>query len=109
MTAQAFLPFPNSTHEAGLYDQARTRLREMRGARSSCAFARDLGVSRELLRRFEQGQDPGLELLIVLGMRGVRLDWLFFGEGPCTRATPRLDDFQPWSRLDFEPWETVSL
>lgn len=109
MTAQAFLPFPGSTHEAGLYDQARARFIALRGHRSRRAFARELGLCYELLRRFELGADPGLDLLIVLGERGVRLDWLFFGDGPCTRAVPHRDDWQALSRLDFEPWETVSL
>jgi transcriptional regulator with XRE-family HTH domain len=109
VTAQAFLPFPNSTHEAGLYDQARARWLDLRGGRSQSEMARMLGISQQVISRFEHGADPSLAFLILLGMRGVRLDWLFFGEGRCTRTPPHLGDFEHWSPLDFELWEVVAL
>jgi hypothetical protein len=91
-----------------VYD-ARRRFVAMRGGRSQRGFARELDVTHELVRRFECGGPLSFDLLFALGTRGVRLDWLLFGEGEPTYTRPRIDDFQSVSRLDFEPWEIVRL
>lgn len=91
--------------------QTGARLRALRGARSVRAFSRELRVSRECITRCESGEPAALELLVVLGERGVRLDWLVFGQGPPIRLPYAPEDFDEMlaSWLAAGPWETVSL
>ncbi len=110
MSAQPFLPYRNDARAAGCFDDARARFRRFRGGRSQAALARELGVSRSLVRRFEAGADPPLGLLLALAESGMRLDWLVFGEEPpCFAPRGRHFDKVVEFRLLHGAWETVSL
>ena len=58
------------------------RLAAVRGARSQCQFARDLGVFQQNVNRYESGSTPHVDFLITLALKEeISLDWLLLGKG----------------------------
>ncbi len=63
------------------------RLKRVRGDRSQRQFAIDLGVFQQNVNRYEAGQTPHVEFLIVLATQEkVSIDWLLLGKGSPPKA-----------------------
>ncbi|MEE8240538.1 MAG: helix-turn-helix domain-containing protein [Nitrospirales bacterium] len=62
--------------------QITARLSQIRGDRSQRIFARELGVFRQNINRYENGTTPHADFLITLALKeNVSLDWLLLGRG----------------------------
>jgi transcriptional regulator with XRE-family HTH domain len=58
------------------------RLQELRAGRSQRQFARDLGVFQQNINRYENGQVPHIDFMIVVSEKcNVSLNWLILGKG----------------------------
>ena len=63
------------------------RLAQARGGRSQRQFARDLGLGRQNVNRYESGTTPHVDFLITLALKEqVSIDWLLLGEGKMKRS-----------------------
>jgi transcriptional regulator with XRE-family HTH domain len=66
------------------------RLAKARGDRSQRQFARDLGVFQQNVNRYESGQMPHADFLILIAMKEkISLDWLLLGRGRMRRPARR--------------------
>ena len=62
------------------------RIAKVRGRRSQASFARELGVPRQNVNRYENGTTPHVDFLIKLAINeGVSIDWLLLGRGQARR------------------------
>ncbi|WP_319775521.1 helix-turn-helix transcriptional regulator [Breoghania sp.] len=58
------------------------RLKELIGPNSANAFAREVGISESLIRKYLAGGMPGIEKAAQIALiKNVSLDWLIAGEG----------------------------
>jgi phage repressor protein C with HTH and peptisase S24 domain len=59
------------------------RLKELIGSESANAFARRVGITESLLRKYLAGGTPGIDkAAMICAGAGVTLDWLIAGVGP---------------------------
>lgn len=63
------------------------RIEEVRGDRSQREFAKDLGISHQLIANYEAGKHlPSFEVIQILTAKErVNLNWLATGEGTMRR------------------------
>ena len=62
------------------------RIAKVRGRRSQASFARELGIPQQNVNRYENGQIPHADFLIILAINeGISIDWLLLGRGQARR------------------------
>jgi len=85
-----------------------TRLRELRGARSKAAFAKELGIPAPVYQRYEDGRMPTVENLSVISkVTGRSIDWLLGREE--LMASLRRDKTEAHESENDSRLETIAM
>ncbi len=90
---------PNSRIRSQV-DSIPERLREIKGNRSTAAFARFLGVGVSTLHNYENGRTPPIDFLLnVTARTGISIEWLMTGTGEKYRSDASDSSGRTWRVL----------